>query len=161
LITLGVAHSSEGDRARFARVRADLAKAGLLWPATIIDDLEMTLEAYRTRSARYRTAEAVFLLASLDARSPAVSRRGGLPARLILGSDEAREPALDHVRLLSLGARVVADGDKRQANVYLADPDSGVVLVASRDFAPPTPTKPDAKPTPEEGPGLARRVITG
>lgn len=161
VIVEGVAHVGEGDRDRFARVRASLSNAGLLWPGAIIDDLEIAVEAYRARSARYRTSDAVFLLASLDARARSSERGGELPARFILGSDEKRETALDHVRLVSLGARVEADGDKREASVYLADPDSGVVLVASRDFAPSASTSATQKNAPEEGPGLARRVLTG
>jgi len=151
----GVTHLGESDKPRFAKVRAALTKAGLLWPGAIVDDLEMALEAYRGRSARYRTTDVVFLLSSLEARARAARNGGELPSRFVLGSDEARETLLDHVRLISLGARVEADGDKRWASVYLADPDSGVVLVASRDFA--------AGPAGEveEGPALARRVITG
>ena len=116
----------------------------------------MMLEAYRTRSARYRTGDAAFLLASLDARIRAAKRGGELPARFLLGSDESRETLLDHVRLVSLGARIDADGGRREASVYLANPDSGVVLVAKRQF--PVPPEGTA---PEEGPLLARRVITG
>ncbi|MDF2695301.1 MAG: hypothetical protein K0S65_3684, partial [Labilithrix sp.] len=159
VIVEGVSHLGDADKARFARVRASLSKAGLLWPGAIVDDLEMSLEAYRSRSARYRTADAVFLLASLDARARAASKSGALPPRFVLGSDEARETLLDHVRLVSLGARVEADGDRREASVYLADPDSGVVLVASREFAPPADAT--SKTDPEEGPALARRIITG
>lgn len=153
VIAEGVAHLGDADKPRFAKVRAALTKAGLLWPGSIVDDLEMALEAYRARSARYRTTEVVFLLSSLEARARAAKNGGELPRRFVLGSDEARETLLDHVRLLSLGARIEADGDKREAFVYLADPDSGVVLVASRELT--------SESQPEEGPLLARRVITG
>jgi len=160
VIVEGIAHVGDADKARFARVRASLAKAGLLWPGAIVDDLEISIEAYRARSARYRTGDAAFLLASLEARARAASRGGALPPRFVLGSDEARETLLDHVRLVSLGARVEADGDRREASVYLADPDSGVVLVATREL--PAPSASGAtKAEPEEGPALARRVITG
>jgi hypothetical protein len=161
VIVSGVAHLGDADKPRFAKVRASLAKDGMLWPGAIVDDLEMMLEAYRARSARYRTGEAVFLLASLEARARAAKRGGALPARFLLGSDEARETLLDHVRLISLGARIEADGDRREASVYLADPDSGVVLVASREFAPPSENTSAKTAEPEEGPALARRVITG
>lgn len=158
----GVAHLGDVDKPRFARVRSSLTKAGLLWPGALVDDLEMSLEAYRARSARYRTGDAAFILASLDARARAAAHGGELPARFVLGSDEARETLLDHVRLISLGARIEADGDKREAFVYLADPDSGIVLVASREFpAPPEPQANQPKQEPEDGPQLARRVITG
>ncbi len=161
VVVEGVAHLGDVDKARFARVRAGLTKAGLLWPGAIVDELEIMLEAYRSRSARYRTTDAAFLLASLEARARAASRGGALPSRFVLGSDEARETLLDHVRLVSLGARVEADGDRRDASVYLADPDSGVVLVASRAFPAPAATSSNQKAEPEEGPALARRVITG
>src|SRR6185312_15394399 len=55
-----------------------------------------------------------------------------LPPGVILGTDEAAETRLDHVRLVSLGARLEADGSSRAAEVYLADPDSGIVLVLAK-----------------------------
>ncbi len=160
VIVEGVAHLGDADKPRFARARASLSKAGLLWPGTIVDDLEIALEAYRSRSARYRTSEVVSLLASLEARARAAKSGAALPSRFVLGSDEARETLLDHVRLLSLGARVEADGDRREASVYLADPDSGVVLVASRIFPPPA-SDGTREGGHEEGPALARRALTG
>mgnify|MGYP001056517171 CR=1 FL=1 len=156
VIVEGVAHLGDADKQRFAGARASLSKAGLLWPGTLVDDLEIALEAYRARSARYRTSEVVSLLASLEARARAAKSGAALPSRFVLGSDEARETLLDHVRLMSLGARIEADGDRREASVYLADPDSGVVLVASRAFPPPA-----SDGEPEEGPALARRALTG
>jgi hypothetical protein len=156
VIAEGVAHLGDGDRPRFARARAALGTTNdLMWPETILDGLEIALEAYRARSARYRTADVAHLLASLDARFRAATNGGGLPPRFVLGSDEARETKLDHVRLVALGARVEADGASRDAEVYLADPDSGVVLVAAKRFT----YAEDAEP--EEGPDRARRVITG
>ncbi len=151
----GVAHLGAAEKVRFARVRVALEAGRSVWPGTIVDDLEMALEQYRARSARYRTADVAFLLASLAARATAASQGGRLPRRFVLGSDEAPETPLDHLRLVSLGARVEADERTRLASVYLADPDSGVVLVASRRFE----TAADKEP--EEGPELARRSITG
>ena len=156
VIVEGVAHLGDADKQRFAGARASLSKAGLLWPGTLVADLEIALEAHRARSARYRTSEVVSLLASLEARARAAKSGAALPSRFVLGSDEARETLLDHVRLMSLGARIEADGDRREASVYLADPDSGVVLVASRAFPPPA-----SDGEPEEGPALARRALTG
>lgn len=154
----GIANVGEQDKPRFAKVRAALSSAGLLWPSVIVDDLERLLESYRERSARYRTREGVFLLTSLEARSRALrAERGELPPRFLLGSDEARDTLLDHVRLISLGARIEADGDKREASVYLADPDSGVVLVARRELSATRATGASGG----EGPELARRILTG
>ncbi len=155
VIAEGIAHLGAGEKLRFARVRAALEAGQSLWPGVLIDDLEIAIEAYQNRSARYRTAEVAFLLASLAARATAVAQGGELPKRFLLGTGESPVTALDHVRLVSLGARIDADEGARLASVYLADPDSGIVLVASRrfDFA--------ADQEPEEGPALAKRSITG
>lgn len=151
----GVAHLGDAEKVRFARVRVALEAGRSIWPGTIVDDLEIALEQYRARSARYRTADVAFLLASLAARAAAARQGGRLPRRFVLGSDEAPETPLDHLRLVSLGARVEADERSRIASVYLADPDSGVVLVAARRFEAAEGKEP------EEGPELARRTITG
>jgi hypothetical protein len=76
-----------------------------------------------------------------------------LPARYLLGSDEARDTLLDHVRLVSLGARVTADGRARDAEVYLADPDAGIVLVLAKRWSY------GEGEDPEDGPALARRSV--
>lgn len=138
---------------RFALARSELGAASLVWPAGILDELELSLEAYRDRSARYSSALVASLITELAARARAAARPGELPARFILGADEARETLLDHVRLVSLGARVFADGREREAEVYLADPGSGVVLVLRRRFGSPENEAPD------DGPKLAGRNI--
>jgi hypothetical protein len=140
---------------RFAVARSELAAASLLWPASILTDLELSLEAYRDRSARYSAGTAASLITELAARARAAERPGELSARFILGADEAGETLLEKVRLVSLGARVFADSRDRDVEVYLADPGSGVVLVFRRrfSFAEPAP--------PEAGPDLADRRIAG
>lgn len=138
---------------RFARARAELAHAGLVWPTAIVDELEASLEAYRDRSARYSAAHVASLLTELAARVRASARGGELPARFVLGEGEARETLLDHVRLLSLGARVEADGRARTAAIYLADASTGVVLVLSKRWS----FSEDEEP--EDGPALRRRAV--
>jgi hypothetical protein len=157
VLTEGVTHLGEADRPRFARVRASLATAsGTVWLTAIVDDIEIAIEAYRARSTRYRTADVAHLIASLAARDRAADRGTcELPRRFLFGDDEAKETPLDHVRLVALGARIDADDRARTAEVFLADPDSGVVLVARKRF---TYTNDDA---PEDGVDLARRAITG
>ncbi len=124
-----------------------------MWPATLVDDLEIAVDAYRAQSARYSAAEAATLLAGLAARARAVAGDGELPARYLLGADEAKETLLDHVRLVSLGARVSADGRARDAEVFLADPDSGIVLVLARRWTF------EEGEEPADGPGLCQRSI--
>lgn len=141
----GIAHVGTAAQVRFAEARAALE--GQVWPGALVDDLERLVEAYRSRSARYRTGEAAFVLASLWARARAVANGSELPARFVLGSDQAKETALDHVRLVALGARIIADDAGRRASVYLAEPATGLVLVTARTYA-------------EEG-DLSRHVVTG
>ncbi len=140
--------------ARFAEVRTELRREGLTWMYAICTDLEIALEGYHKRSALYGSREIAALLVELAGRvRSAQAPTHELPARFVLGEDQAPETLLDHVRLVSLGARLRADGRERYADVYLADPDTTVVLVLRKrwDYAP------DVEP--EDGPGLARRTV--
>ncbi len=151
----GVTHAPPHLPGRFAAVRADLDKHGFVWPLTAIEDLERVLEAYAARSALYSSREVAALLCELESRSRAshAGTAAELPVRFVLGQDEATVTPLDHVRLISLGARVQADGRVRFAQVYLADPDTAMVLLLRKRW--------DYKEgeEPEEGPALARRSV--
>lgn len=153
LVLAGVAEASV-PTARFAELRVRLDRERMTWLRGLAVDLEIALEGYQKRSALHGTREIAALVIELAARIRAGRAAAHeLPARFVLGEDEAPETRLDHVRLVSLGARVRADGRARFADVYLADPDAGVVLVLGKrwDFADDQ--------TPEEGPGLARRPL--
>ncbi len=149
----GVAHASPALAQRFAAARDALRAEGLAWPAAIVDDLEDACSAYHERSARYRPAAVASLLTELEARARAAARPGELGARYVLGAGEPPETPLEHVRLVSLGCRVDADGGSRTAEVLLADPDAAIVLVLSKRF-----TWPEGEP-PEDGPALAHRTV--
>src|SRR6185312_8736558 len=153
ILRSGVAHAPPNLGSLFLAARADLDKNGFVWPLGAIEDLERAVEAYVARSALYSSREVAELLCEIEARSRASRFHAELPARYVLGQDEARTTALDKVRLVSLGARVSADGRVRFASVYLADPDSAMVLVLKKrfDFK--------EKEEPEEGPALAKRDI--
>lgn len=153
LLKSGVTHAPPHIASRLAAVRAELDKEGYVWPLGAIEDLERSLEAYAARSALYSSREVAGLLCELETRARASQRAGELPPRFILGQDEAAVTPLDHVRLISLGARIQADGRVRFAQVYLADPDTAMVLLLRKRW--------DFKEgeEPEEGPALARRSI--
>lgn len=153
LLRIGIANVTAGVQGRFAKVRAALEDEGLVWPMGVVDDLEQQLDAYAARSARYSTRQVLDLATELAARARAAKAGGELPARFILGEDEVKETLLDHVRLVSLGARVEADGKFRDAEVFLADPDTGVVLVLKKRW------ELGEKDKPEDGPALARRAV--
>jgi len=153
LLHSGVTHAPPHLQSRFAAVRSELDKHGYVWPLGAIEDLERSLEAYAARSALYSSREVANLLCELEARSRASHKAAELPVRFVLGQDEATVTPLDHVRLVSLGARVQADGRVRFAQVYLADPDTAMVLLLRKRW--------DVKDTeePEDGPALARRSV--
>jgi hypothetical protein len=140
---------------QLARAREQLDREGLTWAATILDDLDEQLTAYRNRSARYSSSTVARLLGELAARHLAASRPGELPARYVLGQGEARETLLGHVRLMSLGARVYGGELERWAEVFLADVAAGVVVIAERawDFA-------KLREHPADGPALAERSVS-
>lgn len=160
LVIEGVAQSREALGQRFARVRDALGKRGQVWPEDALDELELALKRYRSRSARYRAEDVLALCAELEARRRASRTEGAaLPATHVLGTSEKHETALDHLRLVGLGGRVEVDGDGRAVEVYLADPDTGAVLVCTKEwtFEPPKPNDP---PIPDAV-SLGRRKVAG
>jgi hypothetical protein len=155
VLVQGVVHLSPAVASRLAIVRADLDRAGMTWPGTILDDVEDLLEAYRTRSARYGPSPVARLLGEMAARVAATRGTGALPARFVLGMGESRETELGHLRLVSLGARVEGGENERWTTIYLADPDAGVVLVQRKGWTYPN----EASQEPEDGPQLAARTV--
>jgi hypothetical protein len=153
VINAGVVHAGPAFVERFARARTRAETAGLVWIVDALETLERAVEGYAARSARYDEAAFVAVAAEIEARVRAAGRSAELPARYVLGAGEARETLLDRVRLVSLGARLDADGRSREAQVFLADPDSGTVLVLARTWTYADGEDPDA------GPALARRTV--
>lgn len=150
----GVANLPSGVATRLARARGGLEAEGMVWPATLLDDLEEALEAHARRSARYTPGLPGRLLAELAARGRAVRQGGELPPRYVLGVGESRETPLGHTRLVGLGALVEGSGSERWAQVFLADPQAGVVLVLSKEW------RPGPGQGAEDGPRLAERSVT-
>ncbi|MGC4093773.1 MAG: hypothetical protein QM756_38900 [Polyangiaceae bacterium] len=155
LLRTGIANSRV-NAAQFAALRAQLESAGAVWLHGILVDLEIALEGYHKQSALWGTREIAALLVELAGRARAArAAKAELPARFVMGENEAQQTRLDHVRLIPLGARVRADERSRFAEVFLADPDSSMVLVMDKrwDY--------DEKSEPEDGPALARRNLLG
>ena len=153
VLSTGVIHLDDALAPRFALARGALDRARLTWPAMVLDDLEEALTAYRSRSARYRAGQVAALLCELEARRRASHTPGAVPRAAVLGSEVARETLLDHLRLVSLGARTSADDRERAAEVFLADADSGLTLVLRRSWSY------GEGETPDEGADLGRRNI--
>ena len=134
LLLEGIVHSRDSMAGQFERARKAMNEAHLIWPALILEDIEQELSSYHARSARYSPAGAAALLCELFARERAVRRPGALPAARVLGTEDALEAPLNHLRLASLGARVKGDATYRLAEVALADPATATVLVMRKEY---------------------------
>jgi len=128
----GATQAGPALRSAVARVRQDLDRRGLRWPLLALDELAEQLEAYHARSARYRAERVAEVLAELAARDRAVANGGASLRSRVLGTEEAGETPLRRVRLTGLGCRVAATADERVAEIFLAQPDAGTVLVLRR-----------------------------
>lgn len=148
---------------RLGLMRSLAADAGAAWVSADVDALAAQLDDQHTRSARYDPRRLLEALACLQGRlaaarsadsASAAGLAGGppralLPARQILGLGVKGEVALDHLKLVSLGATMWDDGDHPGAtcgvSIAFADPDTMGVLALERSWprpegaAPPVP----------------------
>ncbi|MDA1359927.1 hypothetical protein O1R50_09850 [Glycomyces luteolus] len=141
-------------RAALQRESQALTRRRAHWPAGAVDDLIDQLERYEERSAAYDPQRLAVLLAELPARARAARHREGTPTAQVLGSEEADATPLTLVRLTGLGARVGTEGDTRTLEIYLAQPETGMVLAVQRDW----PVAENGGPTGSE---LASRRLAG
>ncbi|HLU27257.1 MAG TPA: hypothetical protein VKZ65_02385 [Glycomyces sp.] len=114
-----------------------LAKRRLHWPAGAVRDLIDQVRRYHDRSASYEPQRFAALLAELPARARAAGSPEGTPNSQILGSDEVAQTPLALVRLTGLGCRIGTDGERRTAELFLAHPETGMVLTVARDWEIP------------------------
>lgn len=154
VLLAGAAHLGAGPVAALAAARRDLDAAGLRWPLLALDELATQLDAYADRSARYRPALLAEVVAELHARRRAVRNGGASPAARVLGTEEPAEAPLRRIRLTGVGARVRELGGERIVEVFLAEPETGGVLVVRREW----PATDDA---PATGHQLAGRRVAG
>ena len=136
ILVEGIVHAREALAQRFALAREELERAKQTWPRDALEDLELHLERYRARSARYRTSDVLLCAAEVIARPRAArAATNELPASVILGQGKAMETKLDHTRLVGLGCRFESDDQTRSVEVFLADPDTGTVLVLEKAWS--------------------------
>ncbi|WP_371501818.1 hypothetical protein OG871_33000 [Kitasatospora sp. NBC_00374] len=154
LVLDGAVHAGPVLTADFHRVRGELADRSLHWPADLVADLIGQLDAYATRAADHRPEELALLLAELHARHRAAAHPGASRSE-VLGVREAAETLLRRVRLTALGCRIRGTATTRSAEVYLAHPAAGTVLVLRRSWDVPADGRP---PT---GHALGARRIAG
>jgi hypothetical protein len=150
--------------ARFETVRDASRALGWNWIDDALDELWQLLLAQQARSSRFEPLRLVRVLADLWARLQAAAHAerparteqgapGNRPALLasqILGVGAKGEVALDHLRLVSLGAQLWSDaaaeggseggaeggavGGAEGASILFADPDTQNVTVLEREW---------------------------
>ncbi|MDA7416244.1 SWIM zinc finger family protein [Xenophilus arseniciresistens] len=130
--------------ARVEALRAQVQALGWRWVDDGIDELWMLLQAQHARSSRFDARRLLAVTAELWARLQAAAHVESPPAEStsppplhgsqILGLGVKGEVALDHLRLVSLGAVLWSDDDGEGADVLLADPDTQTVMVLERNW---------------------------
>lgn len=131
-----------GTLGALASARATAEKQAWLWVADALEELERQRDAWDRQSASFSTRRCAEVLVEVRCRLAATEGAGPLPARFVLGSEGPQESQLEQVRLISLGARLEADDERRSARVYFADPDGGGVLVLEKEWAFPKDAPP-------------------
>jgi hypothetical protein len=136
--------------ARFEAVREQARALGWNWVDDALDELWELLQAQQARSSRFEPLRLVRVLAELWARLQAAAhaeqpraQRPALLASQILGVGVKGEVALDHLRLVSLGAELWSDlsveggseTGSEGASILFADPDTQNVTVLQRQWS--------------------------
>lgn len=132
--------------ARSAAVRARVQALGWRWVDDGLAELSLLLQSQQARSSRDDPARTLQVAAELWARPRAAAHaeeaanlppgasRPPLHASQILGIGVQGEVALDHLKLVSLGAALWADDTAEGASVLFADPDTQTVTVLERQW---------------------------
>ncbi|SCX73379.1 SWIM zinc finger [Variovorax sp. EL159] len=127
--------------ARFEAVRDQARALAWNWIDDALDELWQLLQAQQARSSRFEPLRLVRVLAELWARLQAAAHaerpqqtRPALLASQILGIGVKGEVALDHLRLVSLGAELWSDETGEGASILFADPDTQNVTVLERQW---------------------------
>jgi len=147
--------------ARLAALRTQVQALDWNWVDDALDELGLLLHAQHARSSRFDAGRLLAVVAELWARLHAAAHVDKLPpdatppryAQHIVGIGVAGEVALEHLRLVSLGAMVWADEDNEGIDIVLADPDSQSVTLLERNWPRALNSTPDTAPT------FARRRI--
>lgn len=132
--------------ARFAAVRVRAQALGWRWVDDGLAELWRLLQSQQARSSRDDPTHTLQVAAELWARPraavhaeeaadlPLDAARPPLHASQILGIGVQGEVALDHLKLVSLGAALWADDTSEGASVLFADPDTQTVTVLERQW---------------------------
>ena len=142
VVNYGIAAPGSHDKLSAARGAAQ--RHGWLWIVHGLEAIERLADAYQRQSASFQLAALAREVGEVVARLRAATAAAPtLPSRWLLGSDQAAETTMEQVRLLSLGARLDGDDDRRMVRMYFADPDTATVLVLDKSWPNETRNGPD------------------
>ena len=130
LLDVGLVAGVAAHAQTLAQARRASEAAGATQLTLALDALVDQIEAYEARSARHDEAETLALATELYARPRAGDRA------MALGIGEPFETAMSKTRLVSLGARLRAEGDDIRAGVLFADSDTGATMLLEKLFSP-------------------------
>ncbi len=114
-----------------AKIQALAAKA--TWLISVLAELEWWIEAYEARSAKFDVAHGIQLVTELSLRLQ-IGQRAGF-AKSALGIGVVQEVVLDQVRLLCLGSRLTQRDQVLEAQLVLADVDTGTQFVLQHHWS--------------------------
>jgi hypothetical protein len=130
LLEVGVVAGPAAHAQAIFRARAAAEAAGAVHLALGLDALAEQIDAYEARSARHDELACLALAAELHARPRAADRTK------TLGIGEPMETAMGKARLISLGARLSAEGEDVRVMLLLADSDTGATMLLEKLFSP-------------------------
>ncbi|WP_370679205.1 SWIM zinc finger family protein [Comamonas sp. GB3 AK4-5] len=128
--------------ARFEALRTQVQALGWAWVDDGLHELWQLLQAHQARSSRFDAHRLLAVATELWARLRAAAHAEGcqpdaappLLASQILGLGVKGELALDHLRLVSLGAALWRSETAEGASLLFADPDTQTVTVLEREW---------------------------
>lgn len=127
--------TAPGARERTEALRALAVRERWAWIAEACEDYERAVDRLTAASASFRAATLTALVGELLVRARAAAADvPELRPAWVLGSDAPADVAMEKVRLVALGCRLVADDDRRLASLYFVDPDTATVLVLTKTW---------------------------
>lgn len=125
------------------------------WVSESLDDIQQGIADQHHRSSRYHPVDFLQRISGLSARLVAARHMDlqaqqqtlpRLPAAEIVGLGVKGEIQLEHLKLVSLGARYWADEQQEGVKLIFTDPDSQALMVIERQW--PKHSDPQGIPTP-------------
>ncbi|MDR2326194.1 MAG: SWIM zinc finger family protein [Acidovorax sp.] len=149
---------------RFEALRAQVQALGWAWVDDGLGELWQLLQAHQARSSRFDAHRLLAVATELWARLRAAAHAEGcapdsappLLSSQILGLGVKGELALDHLRLVSLGAALWRSETAEGASLLFADPDTQTVTVLEREWPLVDTQNPGPTPT-----ALLQRRVAG